>query len=675
MASVVGNLKIIIGGDTADLDKSLKGAESSLASLGNAAKVGLAAIAVAAAAAGTALAVSMKHVIDGADELNKMSQSAGISVEELSKLKYAGELSDVSMEALGKSVGKLSRAMTEAASDGASTAAQAFTAMGISVKNQDGTLRESSDVLKDIADKFEGYKDGASKTALAIQIFGKAGAEMIPLLNSGRDGLEEMGDEAQKFGLVLDKRTTMAAEAFNDNLTRMGKIKEGLITTITAKMLPALEQLSESFLDSRKNTEWFNAVAEKLATVMNSLVTVGMTLITTWQQIFVTIGSLREAMGQLASGEVSKAFDTMRNSSLQTAQAFGELKSSLTQMWQASKDGDPTATWGGQTMALKNLSKEVEIYGATWSKTEAPVIASTTAQKDALDKFLISQAKATAGRQAEADSIGKTVGEQEKLKIAYQAEAIALAANIPLTDQRRAAITAAGDAAALAAMKVAGAQAAVTAMNPTQQFEFQMTQLQQLYDAGVITLDTFNERQKQIAESMGATWSQAGASMAGSFAQIAGAFGKESSAMATAAKVFGVIQGTISMYTGAAKALELPFPANIAAMAAVLAQGARLVASIKSQQVPTGFMTGGSMMVTGSGGADSVPVQFMASPGEQIDVWRPNEGGGADPRRGAGGQSVNLAIPAVTTRDAVAQIIDHMNEMFRDGYKLNVVAA
>lgn len=673
--AVLGNLKVIIGGDASDLDRSLKGAESSLASLGNTAKVGLAALATAAVAAGTALAVSMKHAIDGADQLGKMSQSTGVAVEELAKLKYAGDLSDVSMEALGKSMGKLSKAMAEAASDGASTAGQAFAAMGVSVKNNDGTLRESAEVLKDVADKFAGYKDGASKTALAIQIFGKAGAEMIPLLNQGRDGLQEAGDEAKKFGLVLSKETTSAAENFNDNLTRMNKIKEGLVITITAKMLPVLEQLSQVMLDSRKNTELANTVADALATTMKGLVTVGISLITTWQQIFATAGNLREALGQLASGEVSKAFDTMKASGAQTAAAFDGVRSSIKGLWSDAAPEEFAARFDQMSAATEKAGAAMKRVQEEAAKTAAPVIASAAAQSDALNKFLISQAKATAGRQAEADSIGKTIGEQERLKIAYQAEAIALAANIPLTDQRRAAIAAAGDAAALAAMKVAGAQAAVQAMNPTQQFEAQMTQLQQLYDAGVITLETYNERQKQIAESVGATWGQAGASMAGSFAQIAGAFGKESSAMATAAKVFGVIQGTISMYTGAAKALELPFPANIAAMAAVLAQGARLVASIKSQQVPTGMMTGGSMMVQGGGGPDSVPVQFMASPGEQIDIWRPEQGGGADPRRGASGQTVNLAMPAITTRDALREIIDGLNGMFADGYRLNVQAA
>lgn len=146
--------------------------------------------------------------------------------------------------------------------------------------------------------------------------------------------------------------------------------------------------------------------------------------------------------------------------------------------------------------------------------------------------------------------------------------------------------------------------------------------------------------------------------------------------MATAAKVFGVIQGTISMFTGAAKALELPFPANIAAVAAVLAKGASLVASIKSQSVPKGMMTGGSFTVPGSGGPDSQRVALDLSPGEQVDVWRPEQGGGPDPRRGAGGgNTYNLSVPIATTFDALRSLIDGINAMNRDGYRLNVVPA
>jgi hypothetical protein len=211
MPSILGALKIILGADTSDLDKGLKNSESSIASFGKTVGLGLAAVAAAAVGAGVALAASMKGVIDSADTLNKASQKIGMSTEDLSKLKYAADLADVSSESLGKSMGKLSKAMASAASSSTSDAAMAFKAVGVEVKNTDGTLRSQSEVLKDVAEKFQGYTDGAGKTALAIALFGKAGASMIPLLNEGRDGLQEAADEATKFGLVLDKKTTMAA--------------------------------------------------------------------------------------------------------------------------------------------------------------------------------------------------------------------------------------------------------------------------------------------------------------------------------------------------------------------------------------------------------------------------------------------------------------------------------
>src|SRR4051812_35876508 len=214
-ASVIGALRVVLGADTAALDKGLADSQSKLAAFGSAMSIGMAAVAAAVAVAAVKIGASVKDVIDTADKLNKVSQSTGLTVEQLSKLSYAADLADVPLEALSKSVGKLSKAMVEAGGDATSQAARAFTAMGVAVKNQDGTLRSSADVLSDIAGKFENYKDGAEKTALAIALFGKAGASMIPLLNLGKEGIKDAGDEAQRFGWVLDKQTTAAAEAFN----------------------------------------------------------------------------------------------------------------------------------------------------------------------------------------------------------------------------------------------------------------------------------------------------------------------------------------------------------------------------------------------------------------------------------------------------------------------------
>jgi len=671
---VLWALRVVLGADTADLDKGLKSSQNKLAAFGDVAKASMAVVAAAVGAAAVAVGMSIKTAIDNADKVNKLSQSTGTTTEEFTKLSYAATLADVSQESLAKSLGKLSKAMVSAGTDAAGTAGQAFTAMGISVKNTDGTLKSSSEVLGEVAGKFEGYRDGAAKTDLAIKLFGKSGAELIPLLNQGKQGLQDAGDEAEKYGLVLDKKTTVAAEAFNDNLKRMDMIKQGLVTTIAAKLLPAFEQLSETMLEAKSNSTLMAGVADGLASVMKGLVTVVLAGATTVQRLGAELGAFWELVKSFVSGPdaFAKAFEKFNAVEKETDAALAALSVTISNLWKDT----PEFNWESQLMGIRAMNKEVMAIAGEWVKVEAPAAAAAAAQKNALQTFLDSQAKRTAGQAAEAATIGKSVGEQAKLRLEYEARAIALAKNIPLDAAALLQIQQSGDAAAAAAMKVAGANATIQAMNPAQQFAANMTSLQQLYGAGVISLETFGARQQQIAEQAGATWGQASASIAGSFATISGAFSKESSAMATAAKVFGVIQGTISMFTGAAKALELPFPANIAAVAAVLAKGASLVASIKSQSIPTGYMTGGSFTVGGSGGPDSTPVSFMASPGEQVDVWRPDQGGGSDPRGGrSGGNVVNLSMPIATTRDALRDLIEGLNGMFQDGYQLKIQAA
>jgi hypothetical protein len=82
-----------------------------------------------------------------------------------------------------------------------------------------------------------------------------------------------------------------------------------------------------------------------------------------------------------------------------------------------------------------------------------------------------------------------------------------------------------------------------------------------------------------------------------------------------------------------------------------------------------------SMTVPGGvGGGDSKLFQAMVEPGEQIDIT-PNRGGGQGQRSNGGGAQnvVNMSVPIVTTRDALRDLIDGLNGMFTDGYRLNVV--
>lgn len=201
---------------------------------------------------GAAAIAMTKSAIDALDEMGKLAQKVGITTEELSALSYAAELSGVSQEQLGSAMVKLSKNMSDAA-QGTGEAQKGFEALGISVTNADGSLKSSSQVLSEVAGKFKGFKDGAEKTALAVNIFGKAGAELIPLLNAGSTGIEQMTKEAQALGIVMDSETAKAAENFNDNLTRLSKTATALGITMATELLPTLNQLTEAALRNAKD--------------------------------------------------------------------------------------------------------------------------------------------------------------------------------------------------------------------------------------------------------------------------------------------------------------------------------------------------------------------------------------------------------------------------------------
>src|SRR5690606_12032417 len=113
----------------------------------------------------------------------------------LSALKVQAALSDISIESLETSLKKFNKTIAEAAG-GSKLQADSFKAIGIALKDSNGNLKSTEVLLGDVADKFAGYQDGAAKTALAMNLFGRAGADMIVQLNGGRKAMAEAAQEA-----------------------------------------------------------------------------------------------------------------------------------------------------------------------------------------------------------------------------------------------------------------------------------------------------------------------------------------------------------------------------------------------------------------------------------------------------------------------------------------------
>jgi len=330
--ATIGALRVVLGLDSAEFTNGMTKAQMGLQKFAGMAKAGALAVGAAMAAAGTATAVAMKGIIDQADEMSKMSQSLGIPIDELSRLRHAANLAGVEMEPLSKAIQRLSRTMVEAGDNASGSAAASFRALGITVRSASGDLKTAPQVLEEISDRFAAMPNGVRKTAAAIDLFGRAGASMIPLLNGGSAALREAYDEADALGIVLDEQTGRAAEAFNDNLTRLGLVKDGLITKMTAGMLPALEDITNALVASSRNSVAMKAAGEALGNVLKVLVTlaagVGAAFIAAAQGIAAAASAaVKFAQGDMRGAAVAwlEGDAAIRRTMTSTAQFVGQV--------------------------------------------------------------------------------------------------------------------------------------------------------------------------------------------------------------------------------------------------------------------------------------------------------------------------------------------------------------
>lgn len=241
--------------------------------------------------------------IDRLDALNDLSERLGVSAKALQEIGHAGVFADASIESIGKGLQKLSQNMVEA-NDASSKQAALFRALGVETSNADGSLRDTADVMTDLAGYFEGIEDGAVKTALAIKLFGKQGVDLIPLLNGGKEGLKAAREEAERFGIVVGEDTVKAAAAFNDNIDRLGKIVDGVFNQISAAVLPVLAAFSGALVQAVSDANSVSRAAQDIAKngalfEWTKSVAIGFTWVMTTAE---NVWRLLKSVGQLVGG-------------------------------------------------------------------------------------------------------------------------------------------------------------------------------------------------------------------------------------------------------------------------------------------------------------------------------------------------------------------------------------
>lgn len=260
-------LAALTGSFETDMNRASKTAQKRMKEIEKTAKqVGVAVGAAFVAAAGV-IAYGVKGAIDRLDEIAKSAQKVGITTEALSKLGYAAGLAGVEFGTLETSLAKLAKTQDMAA-QGGKEQLEYFRALEVEFANADGTLRATDEVLADLADRFASLPDGSNKTAAAMALLGRSGAQLIPLLNSGSKGLAEMGLELENLGGVVTPEAAKQAEQFNDDLTRLEVAVDGVWQGIAARLLPDLITLSGEFSDANQEGKGFQKTGENIAAVI-----------------------------------------------------------------------------------------------------------------------------------------------------------------------------------------------------------------------------------------------------------------------------------------------------------------------------------------------------------------------------------------------------------------------
>ena len=260
LASLVVSLEANVARFESDLNKAEFMAKKAMETIGNVSETAMKAVkgavlGMAAAYTFDAFAEGIRGAIESASELDKMAKKTGASVEALSGLKSAAKLSGTSLDDVGVGLQKLSKSMYEAAG-GSQKQVDQFKALGISVTDSSGKLRDSGEVMLDVAKKLASMDSGTQAVATAQMLLGKRGAELMPFMQD----LADIGELNAK----VTSDMAAEAEAYEKDLIRLEGRKKSLYNTIAAGVLPVMRDFADALLGAGSMTERLNQQAKQL---------------------------------------------------------------------------------------------------------------------------------------------------------------------------------------------------------------------------------------------------------------------------------------------------------------------------------------------------------------------------------------------------------------------------
>lgn len=210
-----------------------------------------------------ALANGLRHMVEqfteAADQIDDTAEFLGMSREALQEWRFAASQNGLEAERLTAALQKLA-ASQEAADQGGKKQVKAFRDLGVAYKDTHGNARELGDILPEVADGFARLAD-SDKARVAIDLFGRQGMRLIPLLSQGSEGLKEYREQMAALGGGFTDKAVKDAGAYRDALARLEFAWTSLKTKAIGPLLPLLERGVDWF---SRAVGWVSRLSESL---------------------------------------------------------------------------------------------------------------------------------------------------------------------------------------------------------------------------------------------------------------------------------------------------------------------------------------------------------------------------------------------------------------------------
>lgn len=589
-------------------------------------------LALGASAGVTALSASIyaitKSTAESYDKVQKFSDQLGISTEFISKMGMAAEFSGVQSNTMSKAIQMLQVRIGEAA-QGIGEGKDAFINLGISLRDANGQLKTAEQIMPELADAFHNTASATERAEMASAIFGQRGMSMLQVFKNGSAGLNEMTAEAEKFGLVISAKAGANAAAFNDSLTRVKGSLTGVKNKLAEELMPTFTGVFNRLADYlANNREMIVGWASKFIEVVGSMAEKGAygvaVIIDAWRGLEMIWNTLKIALGSFAEyfletinsfaekwkslwehlnfrgvfdegiADIQKFIDTNQGAIDSISSFSTAAKADLDALINQGMAIDKVTAFGE---AVRNTLSEIRAEGNAGAGLEEP----------------------TGIYPLDNANLEQVALNQEEMRLALENLAL-MHDEYMLTEEEK-----------------------LTAWYEKQKEMFKgnkdaMARLDDIYTKKKKTIDDKNRKDTIASEQ----------NLYSSLETIGSAFGKRGVLIA---KMAAIPQAIMSMWTGASKALELPFPANLAAAAGVIATGMGFVSGIR-----------GASYGMAHGGLDYVPREqtYLLDKGER--VLSPNQNADLKEFMKGGGGNVTVAemhfhvLENATNVDAMLQM-------------------